>query len=303
MTTFTVAKDDAGSRIDRILAARPDVISRSAAQRLIAEDRVRVNEAACSKHYVAREGDVVAYEIPPPRDSRALPEAIDVDVVHEDDDLIVVSKPAGLVVHPAHGHHAGTLVNALLHRCHDLSGIGGEQRPGIVHRLDKDTSGLLIVAKNDAAHVELSRQLKHKLIKRIYVALVQGSVPMDEGVIDAPIGRSARDRKKMAVVAGARAARTHFRVLERMTGHTLIELSLETGRTHQIRVHLAHIGHPVVGDSQYGSANSGRKLGLGRQFLHATSLTFHRPSTGEVVTVSDRMPQDLDAALERARRN
>lgn len=298
---FTVAAQEAGQRLDHVLAGRPEVVSRTAAQRLIAEGQVSVNDGVPTKHTRVHPGDVVAYHLPPPRETATLPEPIEIEIRYDDSDVAVVSKRAGLVVHPAHGHDSGTLVNALLHHLTDLSGVGGERRPGIVHRLDKDTSGLMLVAKNDAAHVALARELKRREIKRTYIALLEGRLPMDEGVVDAPIGRSHRDRKKMAVVPDGRVARTRFKVLEQMPHHTLVELSLETGRTHQIRVHMAHVGHPVVGDHQYGSRKKAGDLGLDRQFLHATRLSFAQPSTGETIEVVDELPDDLAGALARAR--
>ncbi len=301
MAEFKVSDEQAGERLDKVLAARADVASRSAAQRLVAEGHVAVNGNPCTKRDVVREGDVIAYHVPPPREVKLVPEPMELVVRYEDGDVIVISKPAGVVVHPSHGHETGTIVNALLHACPDLSGIGGERRPGIVHRLDKDTSGLMLAAKNDKAHVALARELKQRKIKRTYVALVSGGMPHEEGVIDAPIGRSRTDRKKMAVVPEGRPARTHFRVLERAGTWSLLELTLETGRTHQIRVHLAHLGHPVAGDRQYG----GRKqdgLGLSRQFLHAAKLQFAQPSTGELILVEDELPEDLRSALRAARR-
>lgn len=301
MPRFTVSADEAGQRLDHLLAGRPDIVSRSAAQRLIAEEQVVVNDKAPTKHEILHAGDIVAYHLPPPRETAVLAEPIEIAVEFEDDDLAVISKPAGLVVHPAHGHHTGTLVNALLHHIRDLSGVGGEKRPGIVHRLDKDTSGLMLVAKNDEAHIGLSRQLKARKIKRTYIALVEGKLELDKGVVDAPIGRNSRDRKKMAVVFEGRPARTHFTVLERLRRHTLVELSLETGRTHQIRVHMAHIGHPVAGDAQYGHAKKTTDLGLERQFLHAAMLEFDHPRTGEKIEVAESLPEELRVALKKAR--
>ncbi|RJQ54135.1 MAG: RluA family pseudouridine synthase [Actinobacteria bacterium] len=302
MSRFTVSVGEEGQRLDRLLAGRPDVASRSAAQRLISEGHVAVNNDPCAKRDVVRAGDVVSYHIPPPREVQLLPQPMELVVRHEDPDLIVISKPAGVVVHPSHGHDAGTIVNALLHICKDLSGVGGERRPGIVHRLDKDTSGLMLAAKNDEAHLALSRQLKRREIKRTYIALVWGTPKHEEGIIDAPIGRSARDRKRMAVVERGRHARTRFRVVERLGPFSLLELSLETGRTHQIRVHLAHIGHAIVGDRQYGPPKKAGELGLGRQFLHAARLELAHPRTGDRLTIEDPLPPDLEAALAAARK-
>ena len=244
--------------------------------------------------------------VPPPEEVTLAPEAIPLDIVYEDEDLLVVNKPAGLVVHPAVGHHRGTLVNALLDHCPDLSGIGGYLRPGIVHRLDKDTSGLLLVSKSDLAHQGLSAGLKAHRIKRKYLALVCGEVRSERGLIDAPLGRDPKDRKRMAVVADGRPARTHFLIQERFPGYTLLDVELETGRTHQIRVHLAYAGYPVAGDPVYGPRRARQgghsSLNLAGQALHAYRITFTHPRTDELLTFEAPLPPVFEDVLELLRR-
>lgn len=282
-------------RLDAYLAARLKGLSRTRIAQLIEEGRIRLNDRVPKKSEQPEPGDVVVVEIPMPEPSGLEAQAIPLDIVYQDRDLLVVDKPAGMVVHPAPGHPDGTLVNALLHHVEDLSGIGGVRRPGIVHRLDKDTSGLLIVAKNDRAHRRLSRALKKREIHRIYLAASWGHFDEDELTVDAPIGRSRRDRKRMAVIEGGRRAVTHVRRLERWVAADLLRVELETGRTHQIRVHLAAQGHPVVGDETYGAGGhrgmSGTVRGwardfasrVPRQFLHAAELRFRHPRTGEPI--------------------
>jgi len=235
--------------------------------------------------------------IPPPQPLDVEPEAIPLRIVYEDEDLLVVDKPAGLTVHPAPGHARHTLVNALLAHCGDLSGVGGVLRPGIVHRLDKDTSGLLLVAKNDRAHAGLSRQLKERTVEKGYLALVRGRIEQPEGVIEGAIGRDPRNRKRMAIVEGGRPARTAYRVREYLDGMTLVEVAPSTGRTHQIRVHFAAAGHPIVGDALYGKPSSL----VGRQFLHAYRLAFRHPADGRAVAFESPLPADLEEALRLAR--
>ena len=247
-------------------------------------------------------GELVEAELPDPEPTQALPQDIPLDVVYEDEDVIVVNKPAGLVVHPAPGHPDGTLVNALLHHCgSSLSGIGGELRPGIVHRIDRDTSGLIIAAKNDAAHQALSAQLQDHTLARTYEAVVVGNLREDRGTVDAPIGRHHTDRKKMAVTdRGGRAAVTHWEVLERFQGFTHVRCRLETGRTHQIRVHMAHLGHPICGDTVYGARKP--VPGLTGQCLHAVGLRFIHPRTGEAVELSCPLSDAFTALLEKLRK-
>jgi len=242
-------------------------------------------------------GDEIVVRIPEPEPVEALPEDIPLDVVYEDSDVIVINKPRGMVVHPAVGHSSGTVVNALLYHCRDLSGINGMMRPGIVHRIDKDTSGLLMAAKNDLAHASLAEQLKAHSVIRRYTALVYGKVPHDKGTIDAPIGRDKNDRKMFAVTdRNSKHAVTHFTVTERFEDYTVVELRLETGRTHQIRVHMKYIGHPIVGDPMYGG-RAGRTLGMEGQALHAGVLGFVHPRTGETLEFSAPLPRDMEDAL------
>ncbi len=291
--------DRSGERIDAALARLAPELSRSAAQRLLENGLVRRNGVAAAKSDRLNAGDILEFEPPAPKEISAQPEDIPLDVVYEDSDVIVINKPKGLVVHPAAGHWDGTLVNALLHHCGDsLSGIGGELRPGIVHRIDKDTSGLLIVAKNDFAHQALSAQLKDHTLARTYECIVCGNIREDRGTIDAPIGRSPADRKKMCVTrSGGREAVTHWEVIARYTGYTHLRCRLETGRTHQIRVHLAWRSHPIVGDTVYGHKKP--ELGLDSQCLHARELTFVHPRTGERITVQCPLPDWFQAALDR----
>jgi len=287
---FTVVSP--GERLDKYIAEQCQ-ISRSYAQKLIDDGQVSVNGRSAKPSQKLDIGDKVVANIPPPSAISLTPEDIPLKVVYEDKDLIVVDKPAGLLVHPAAGQHTGTLVNAILARCPDLGEINGSIRPGIVHRLDKDTSGLMMVAKNEAAQRSLSRQIKQRSIKKVYLALVLGHLTPERGAIDAPIGRHPKDRKKMAVVSGGREARTEYRVLKYFADYTLVEAMPETGRTHQIRVHFAAIGHPIFGDHVYGK----RSPLLGRQFLHAHRLGFRLPSSGEFVEFTSELPLDLQEVL------
>ena len=286
---MTILLDRDGERLDAALARLVPELSRSAAQRLIEQGAVTRGGRPVKKNEKSGCGAALELVLPELRETAVTAEEIPLDVVYEDDDVIVVNKPKGLVVHPAPGHAGGTLVNALLHHCGDsLSGIGGEKRPGIVHRIDKDTSGLLIAAKNDMAHARLSAQLKDHTLARTYECIVCGNVRQDVGTIDAPIGRSPADRKKMAVVKGGRPAVTHFEVIARYPGYTHLRCRLETGRTHQIRVHLSWQNHPILGDTVYGHKKA--ELGMDSQCLHAKELTFLHPRTGERVTVSCELP-------------
>lgn len=285
-------------RLDSFLAENLPELSRSGAQKLMESGDILVNGKAVKKNYKTRMGDEIKITLPEPQVVDIQPEQIPLDIRYEDDDVIVINKPKGLVVHPAPGHWSGTLVNALMYHCKDsLSGINGELRPGIVHRIDMDTSGLLIVAKNDFAHAALAEQLKDHSLARIYEAVVVGNIRTDSGTIDAPIGRHPVDRKKMAVTEKAsRPAVTHYEVLRRYQGYTHLQLRLETGRTHQIRVHLSWQNHPIVGDSVYGR---GKELGLATQCLHARSLTFRHPRTGEPVTVTCELPDYFEQVLKK----
>ena len=294
---LTAATEHAGVRLDAFLSA-DGALTRSQAARLIAEGRVRVNGKPAAKSARLSGGETVTVDVPQLRETALPPQDIPLDVGYEDDDVIVVNKPTGLVVHPAPGHPDGTLVNALLHHCGDsLSGIGGEKRPGIVHRIDRDTSGLIIAAKNDAAHLALSAQLKDHSLSRTYECLVTGNMKQDSGTVDAPIGRSSADRKKMAVVPTGRRAVTHWEVVARYPGVTHLRCRLETGRTHQIRVHMAYIGHPILGDTVYGAKKP--VPGLTGQCLHATGLRFVHPRTGEPVELHCPLPPEFTAMLQK----
>lgn len=300
---LTPLEEDTGTRLDSFLSRRVEGLTRSAAARLLAEGCVTCDGAVPGKSYRIAGGEELCVILPEAEEPEAVPQDIPLDVVYEDEDVIVVNKPVGMVVHPAPGHPDGTLVNALLHHCGDsLSGIGGEKRPGIVHRIDRDTSGLIIAAKNDAAHLALAEQLQDHSLYREYEAVVVGNLREDSGTVDLPIARHPTDRKKMAVnhLNGRRAV-THWTVLARYPGYTHIQCRLETGRTHQIRVHMAALGHPVLGDPVYGGQRKGFP-GLAGQCLHARRLTFRHPRTGEQVTVSCPLPDYFQAVLTRCGR-
>ena len=312
--SLSVANDDVGERIDRFVTENADV-SRSLAAKLIESGAVTVLGKKVEKNYKLRKGDVVEIEFPEPTADEALAENIPLDVVYEDKDIIVINKPEGMIVHPATGIYTGTLVNALLYHCGDsLSGIGGVIRPGIVHRIDKDTSGLLVVAKNDEAHLSLSEQLKTHEVSRVYHAIVIGSIKEDGGRIDRPIGRHPVDRKKMAVITDparqARDAVTHFEVLERFetpSGRfTYVKCKLETGRTHQIRVHMSSIGHPLVGDAVYGGGNTkfeaANKAIINGQALHARELELIHPTILEKMQFESPLPEYFEKLLEKLRK-
>lgn len=294
--------DKAGERADAALARLCPELSRSAAQKLLEGGAVTRNGVPVKKNDRLEEGVRLEVELPSVREVSIEPENIPLDIVYEDDDVIVVNKPKGLVVHPAAGHWSGTLVNALMYHCKDsLSGINGELRPGIVHRIDMDTSGLLIVAKNDFAHQALAQQLKDHSLSRTYVCIVVGGIREDSGTIDAPIGRHPTDRKRMTVTEkNSREAVTHWQVLERFSGYTYLQCRLETGRTHQIRVHLAWRNHPILGDVVYGHKKP--ELGQSSQCLHARELTFRHPRTGESVTVTCPLPNYFETVLRKLRR-
>ena len=299
MNIVTIETQESAERIDALLARSIEGLTRSAAQRLLEQGRVTKDGASVKKNYKTAAGDVFAVELPEPEAVDLLPQDIPLDVAYEDDDLIVVNKPRGLVVHPAPGHPDGTLVNALLYHCGEsLSGVGGEKRPGIVHRIDKDTSGLIIAAKNDFAHLALSAQLSGHTLSRTYEAVVHGAFRDDGGTVNAPIGRHPTDRKRMAVTQkNSREAVTHWEVLARYAGFTHIRCRLETGRTHQIRVHMAHIGHPLLGDLVYGHKKP--EKGLEGQCLHARSLRFIHPRTGEAVEVTSELPEYFKEVLAK----
>ncbi len=289
---------DRGKRLDAFIAENTE-LSRSAAQRLIEAGEITVNGEAKKAKYSLREGDEVIVLLPQPAQTEIVPQDIPLDIVYQDADIAVINKPVGMVVHPAPGNPDGTLVNALMFHLTDLSGIGGEIRPGIVHRIDKNTSGLLVVAKNDAAHNFLAGELKTHAVQRTYFALCEGNFKEDEGTVDAPIARHRTDRKKMAVVPGGREAVTHWRVAERFGDMTLLSVELETGRTHQIRVHMAYINHPLVGDDVYGRGKN--SLGFSGQALHAAKLRLTHPRTGERMEFTAPLPENFAAALRKLR--
>ncbi len=298
---FEAAEADRGERLDVFLARQATDLSRSRVQKLIADGRATVDGRAAKANHRVQPGEAVALAVPEPEPVAVAPEAIPLDVVYEDADVVVVNKPRGMVVHPAAGNWRGTLVNALLARCDDLSGVGGEVRPGIVHRLDKDTSGVMVAAKNDRAHASLACQIKDRTAGRRYLALVHGNVQAEEGLIDAPIGRHRLDRKKMAVdTEHGREARTRFTVVERFAGYTLVACKLETGRTHQIRVHMAYIGHPVVGDPKYGPKNP--PFAIAGQALHSAELTFRHPVSGATLVFTAPLPADMEEILTKLRK-
>lgn len=298
---YTAADTTVGERIDKFLTAQNANFTRSEIQRWIDDGNVTVNEKTASKNYKLRLGDSVVLCVPDAVLPEAKPENIPLEIAYEDDDLLVVNKPKGMVVHPAAGNCSGTLVNALLYYCGDsLSGINGVLRPGIVHRIDKDTSGLLIVAKNDFAHRLLAEQIKHHSFVRKYRAVVYGNLKQDEGTINAPIGRHSIDRKKMAVTEkNSKSAITHYKVLERFGNFTYVELTLETGRTHQIRVHMASIGHPVAGDAVYGPSKVIQSLN--GQCLHAYFISFEHPRTHKTITLAADLPPYFQDFLKRLR--
>ena len=297
-TTSELTADRPGERLDLFVVRKLPGLTRSRVQKLIEEGAVVVNGAHAKPSTRLEAGQAVAVSVPAAVEARAAAEPIALDIIYEDADLIVINKPAGMTVHPAPGHPSSTLVNAILAHCDDLSGIGGVLRPGIVHRLDRDTSGVILVAKNDAAHNALARQLKARTVEKVYIALVEGTPKPVEGLIDAPIARDPRNRKRMAVVEGGRESVTEYRVVERFRGYALVEARPKTGRTHQIRVHLAAIGHPIVGDGLYGRPS---EL-VGRQFLHAERIACDHPLTNERVRFEAPLAADLRRALAVLRR-
>lgn len=309
---ITVEAEAAGSRLDSFLASRLDQVSRTRLRRAIEDGDVLVNERAVKPSYRLRPGDAVEIDLPEPPPTELIPDPIPLKIIYEDDDLVVVDKPAGLVVHPGAGIERGTLANALVYHFNELSGAAGRVRPGIVHRIDKETSGLLAVAKNDAAHEKLSDQFRDRQVFKLYVALVYGRLSRARGEIEARIGRGSHNRTRMAVLRGGagRAAHTVFEVEDRFDEFTLVKVLIKTGRTHQIRVHMAHIGHPVVGDATYGGGRENmvrdayarqQVRALGRHFLHAAQLGFTHPRTGERLEFSSPLPPDLADLLAKVR--
>ena len=286
---LTATPEDKGCRLDQFLADQLEELTRSAAQRLLEAGQVQLGDKPLKKNYKLTGGETLRVDLPDPEPIDAVPQNIPLDIAYEDDDLLVINKPKGMVVHPAPGNPDGTVVNAVLYHCGDsLSGIGGAFRPGIVHRIDKDTSGLLIIAKNDKAHLYLSEQLKDHTLSRTYEAVVIGNLKEDKGTVDAPLGRSPKDRKKMAIVPDGRRAVTHYEVIGRYPGYTHVRCKLETGRTHQIRVHMASLGHPIAGDEVYGPSKS--RVDLSGQCLHARQLSFLHPADGQPRLVESELP-------------
>lgn len=299
MDEIVIIADTAESRLDKFISDNSD-ISRSYAAKLAGDGCIRINGIRAQKKTKVSAGDEVVISLPEPQEIEAKPEDIPIDIVYEDDSVIVVNKPQGMVVHPAAGNTSGTLVNGLLYHC-SLSSINGAVRPGIVHRIDKDTSGLLVVAKTNEAHEALSGQLKERKALRKYCCIVNGNIKEDSGTVDEPIGRHPTDRKRMAVIEGGRDAVTHFKVLERFGQYTLVECTLETGRTHQIRVHMAFLGHNIVGDPVYGIKKD-RDRGKG-QLLHAKTIGFTHPKTGELMEFTSELPEEFATVLNKLRTN
>ena len=305
MEKLIVDEMNSNKRIDQFVSEKVSDLSREAVKRLISENEILLNDSSVKASYKVKENDIITINMPEVKEARLEAQDIEVPVVYEDEDIIVVNKPKGMVVHPGNGNPDGTLVNAILHMCKDsLSGIGGEIRPGIVHRIDKDTSGLLIIAKNDKSHINLSEQIKNHKVKKIYIALVKGVVPEDEATITLPIARSKTDRKKMAVDKNGKEAVTHFKVIERFDKYTLLELKIDTGRTHQIRVHMSYIGFPVVGDLVY--SNGKNEFGVEGQMLHAKRLEFIHPTTNKKMELEAELPdyfKEIISILEREKKD
>ncbi|MBQ7668756.1 MAG: RluA family pseudouridine synthase [Clostridia bacterium] len=294
---ITVTKEDEGERLDTFISKKLS-LTRSRVQNLIEENNIEIDNKKAKASLKIKENQIISVTIPDAKELDIVAENIELDILYEDDDVLVVNKPKGMVVHPAAGNYTGTLVNAIMAHCKDnLSSINGVIRPGIVHRIDKDTSGILVVAKNDNAHIKLAKQLKEHSMKRIYVAIVKGNLKDDKGTINAPIGRNPKERKKMAVVSGGRNAVTHYKVLKRLKDATIVELKLETGRTHQIRVHMSYIGHPLIGDTVYGSGKN--SYGIKGQALHAKVLGFVHPVTNEYMEFSSPLPQEFQKLLAK----
>lgn len=298
MKNVIVNENDKGKRLDIYIAENFNELSRTMIKKLIESNNILVNDKSEKVSYKVQANDNISIDVPEAKETKLKAQEIPLDIIYEDSDIIVVNKPKGMVVHPANGNPDGTLVNAILSICkNSLSGIGGELRPGIVHRLDKDTSGLIIVAKNDKAHINMSEQIKERNVKKTYIALVRGNVPEEEATINMPIGRSTKDRKKMAVTKNGKQAITHFKVLKRYSKYTLLEIKIETGRTHQIRVHMAEIGYPVVGDAVY--SNGKNEFGIEGQMLHAYKLKFMHPITNKHMELTAPLPQYFEEILKK----
>ena len=298
MKNVIVNENDKGKRLDIYIAENFNELSRTMIKKLIESNNILVNDKSEKVSYKVQANDNISIDIPEAKETKLKAQEIPLDIIYEDSDIIVINKPKGMVVHPANGNPDGTLVNAILSICkNSLSGIGGELRPGIVHRLDKDTSGLIIVAKNDKAHINMSEQIKERNVKKTYIALVRGNVPEEEATINMQIGRSTKDRKKMAVTKNGKQAITHFKVLKRYSKYTLLEIKIETGRTHQIRVHMAEIGYPVVGDAVY--SNGKNEFGIEGQMLHAYKLEFMHPITNKHMELTAPLPQYFEEILKK----
>ena len=298
MKNVIVNENDKGKRLDIYIAENFNELSRTMIKKLIESNNILVNDKSEKVSYKVQANDNISIDVPEAKETKLKAQEIPLDIIYEDSDIIVVNKPKGMVVHPANGNPDGTLVNAILSICkNSLSGIGGELRPGIVHRLDKDTSGLIIVAKNDKAHINMSEQIKERNVKKTYIALVRGNVLEEEATINMPIGRSTKDRKKMAVTKNGKQAITHFKVLKRYSKYTLLEIKIETGRTHQIRVHMAEIGYPVVGDAVY--SNGKNEFGIEGQMLHAYKLEFMHPITNKHMELTAPLPQYFEEILKK----
>jgi 23S rRNA pseudouridine1911/1915/1917 synthase len=300
VSILSFVAESGDERLDKVISTHAPSLSRASAQRLIKDGAATVNGHPSKPSYRVQTGDEIAVHVPIEPPEQVLPENIPLDIVYEDDVLLVIDKPAGMVVHPGAGHSSGTLVNAVLAHCPHVADVGGAGRTGLVHRLDKDTSGLILVAKDDATYAVLQRQFKHRQVTKTYVALVEGQVQPHEGIIEAPIGRDKRQRKKMAVVRSGREARTTYRVIEIFADHTLLEVHPRTGRTHQVRVHLAWLGYSIVGDAVYGHRR--QRLLKSRHFLHAARLRITHPATGEEVVFEAPLPPKLANVLEQLRR-
>ncbi len=299
---YKISEEFVGLRLDKAISMKDESLSRVAVQRMIDEENILVNNKTTKTSYKLKLNDIVTIIKEEPKEVEIKAEDIPLDVVYEDNDILVVNKQKGLVVHPGNGNPDGTLVNAIMARCKDsLSGIGGEIRPGIVHRIDKDTSGLLIIAKNDVAHINVSEQIKNHEVKKTYIALVRGVVKENQATINMPIARSEKDRTKMAVSKKGKEAITHITVLERFDGFTLLEVNIETGRTHQIRVHLAQIGYPIVGDFVY--SNGKNPFGVEGQMLHSSKLEFVHPTTGEKMNLEAKLPEYFEEVLNKLQNN
>lgn len=292
-----IVENNENIRLDSYIVTEDKDLSRATIQRLLEEGNILVNGAIKKNSYKVKKGDIIEINIPEVKKTKIEAQDIPIEIVYEDNDIIVVNKPKGLVVHPANGNPDGTLVNAIMNICKDsLSGIGGEKRPGIVHRIDKDTSGLLIIAKNDKAHINMSEQIKDRKVNKKYIALVRGIIKEDEATINMPIARSKKDRKKMAVDKDGKEAITHFKVIKRYDNYTLLEIKIDTGRTHQIRVHMSEIGHPVIGDEVY--SNGKNEFNVKGQMLHAKSLEFKHPITGKKMYLEADIPEYFKQVLQ-----